>query len=84
MKEALISLDCDPNSYILLGVFNCHGVSGCRGPGGVYNRTSRRLSITCAFPGTRPNTLKALRQFSSVNTSKNASLKARRKPSLLI
>ncbi|KAF2842525.1 hypothetical protein M501DRAFT_927484, partial [Patellaria atrata CBS 101060] len=31
-----------------------------------------------------PDASKALRQFSSVNTSKNASLKAGRKPSLLI
>jgi hypothetical protein len=34
--------------------------------------------------GTSPAASKALRQFSVVNTSKNASLKAGRKPSLLM
>jgi hypothetical protein len=84
VKELLTSLDCDLNSCMLLGVLDCHSVSSGRGCSGVRNCTSSRSNTTCALRGTRPDALKALRQLSSVNTSKNACLKAGRKPSLLI
>jgi hypothetical protein len=84
VKELLTSFDWDPNSCVLLGVFDCHGVSCGAGAGGVRSRTSRRSKTTCALIGTKPDALKAFRQLTSVNTSKNASLKAGRKPSLLI
>jgi hypothetical protein len=41
-------------------------------------------NTTCTLRGTSPDALKALRQIASVNTSKNASLKAGTKPSLLM
>ena len=69
---------------MLFGVFDCHGVSSRGAGGGVRNRTSRRLITTCALIGTSPDALKAFLQLSYVNTSKNACLKAGRKPSLLI
>jgi len=59
MKELLISFDCDPNSYILLGVFNCHGVSSRGTGGGVCNCTLRRLRTTCVLIGTSLDALKA-------------------------
>jgi hypothetical protein len=84
VKELVTSLDWDPNSCVLLGVLDCHSVSGSRGAGGVRSRTLRRSKTTCALIGTSPNASKAFRQLASINTLKNASLKAGRKPSLLI
>ena len=79
-----MSFDCDPNLSVLLGVLDCHRVSSGTGPGGVRNRILRRSSTTAASIGTSPDASKAFLQFSVVNTSKNASLKAGKKPSLLI
>jgi hypothetical protein len=62
---------------------DCHGVSCNGGAGGVRSRTSRRSNTTCALIGTSPDASKAFRQIASVNTSKNASLKAGR-PSFLV
>lgn len=68
----------------MLRVFDCHGVSRRRGSGGVCNCTSRQSNTTYALIGTSPAALTAFLQFSSVKTLKNASLKAGRKPFLLM
>jgi hypothetical protein len=82
-KESRTNFDCDPSSRVLIGVLDCHSVSSSRGYGGVRNRTSRRSTTTCALRRIRPNASQALGQFSFVNKSKNASLMAGRRPSLL-
>lgn len=84
MNKALTSFNCDPNSFILLRVLDYHSVSSAGGASGVRRRTSKRLRTNNALIGTSPNAIKAYLQFSEVNTSKNASLKVGKKPSLLI
>jgi hypothetical protein len=84
VKELLTSFNQDLNLCVLLSVFDCHSVSGGAGTSRVRSRTLRQSKTTCALIETSPNALKVFRQLTSVNTSKNASLKAGRKPSLLI
>jgi len=84
MKDWPTSFDYNPNLYVLFRVFNCHSVSSRGTSGGVYNHMLRQLIITCVLIGTSPDALKAFLQLLYVNMSKNACLKAGRKPSLLI